>query len=143
MLQIRPFANHVPGGARSETPRTIGPTASRRLCVGPRRRVDPRVNGRPPAVPLCCNPNHLEAVSNAENLRGAGAMVHTCPAGHPYDDTNTHYDLAGHRRCRQCNTDRYHLEVHGHEFFPDPDNPSTKRRRCLTCLLAKNAGQAE
>ncbi|MGY4784661.1 HNH endonuclease [Rhodococcus opacus] len=85
------------------------------------------------AVPLCCNPNHLEAVSIAENLRRAGEMVRTCPAGHPYDEDNTYYSLDGHRRCHQCNTDRYHIQVHGHEFVPDPTNHSTQRRRCLTC----------
>ncbi|MFI2247852.1 HNH endonuclease [Rhodococcus sp. NPDC019609] len=85
------------------------------------------------AVPLCCNPNHLEAVSIAENLRRAGEMVRTCPAGHPYDEDNTYYGLEGHRRCNQCNTDRYHVQVHGHGFVPDPANASTKRRRCLTC----------
>ncbi|MFI6432496.1 HNH endonuclease [Rhodococcus oryzae] len=84
-------------------------------------------------VPLCCNPNHLEAVTIAENLRRAGEMVRACPAGHPYDEDNTYYGLDEHRRCHQCNTDRYHLEVHGHSFVPDPTNQSSKRRRCLVC----------
>ncbi|WP_435041223.1 HNH endonuclease [Rhodococcus aetherivorans] len=94
------------------------------------------------AVPLCCNPNHLEAVSIAENLRRAAERVLMCPAGHPYDDDNTHLSADGHRRCRQCNTDRYHIEVHGHAFVNDPTNASTKRRRCLVCREAAEAKPA-
>lgn len=84
-------------------------------------------------VPLCCNPNHLEAVTIGENLRRAALVILACAAGHPYDDENTLYSLDGHRRCRQCNTDHYHVEKHGHEFVADIENPSELRRRCLTC----------
>ncbi|MCX5044825.1 HNH endonuclease [Aldersonia sp. NBC_00410] len=84
-------------------------------------------------VPLCCNPNHLEAVTIGENLRRAALVVLTCPGGHPYDEENTLYNLDGHRRCRQCNTDRNHVEIHGHEFVADTDNTSALRRRCLIC----------
>ncbi len=84
-------------------------------------------------VPLCCNPRHLEAVTIGENLRRAAMVILACPQGHPYDDENTDYSPDGHRRCRQCNTDRYHLEKHGHEFVADPENRSEIRRRCLIC----------
>ncbi|WP_433521580.1 HNH endonuclease signature motif containing protein [Nocardia pseudovaccinii] len=84
-------------------------------------------------VPLCCNPNHLEAVTIGENLRRAATVILTCPAGHPYDEENTYYSLEGHRRCNQCNTDRYHVEKHGHSFVDDPENLSELRRRCLVC----------
>ncbi|WP_420753990.1 HNH endonuclease, partial [Rhodococcus sp. O3] len=53
-------------------------------------------------VPLCCNPNHLEAVSIGENIRRAALVVLSCPEGHIYDEENTLYSLDGHRRCRQC-----------------------------------------
>lgn len=84
-------------------------------------------------VPLCCNPNHLEAVTIGENLRRAALVVLSCPEGHAYDEENTFYSLDGHRRCRQCNTDRYHIDMHGHEFVDDPENTSELRRRCLVC----------
>jgi len=55
----------------------------------------------------CVNPDHLEPVTNRENiLRGEGlaaanaAKTH-CPQGHPYDEANTSwYD--GRRYCRGC-----------------------------------------
>lgn len=84
-------------------------------------------------VPLCCNPNHLEAVTIAENLRRAALVIVACPEGHPYDEHNTHRNPDGHRICRQCNTDRYHVATHGHEFVNDPANTSDLRRRCLIC----------
>ncbi|WP_051636969.1 HNH endonuclease [Rhodococcus sp. UNC363MFTsu5.1] len=84
-------------------------------------------------VRLCCNPNHLEAVTIAENLRRAAVVIMACPEGHPYGADNTDYSPDGHRRCRQCNTDRYHVASHGHAFVADPDNPSEVRRRCLIC----------
>jgi hypothetical protein len=52
----------------------------------------------------CCNPDHLEAVTLAENLRrgqGHGAETH-CPAGHEYNDENTHTDKSNNRHCRVC-----------------------------------------
>lgn len=55
---------------------------------------------------LCVNPDHLEAVTQAENVaRGElhlvqGGKTH-CPQGHPYDDANT-YRYRGIRRCRAC-----------------------------------------
>ncbi|PWD41354.1 hypothetical protein ACN93_19585 [Gordonia paraffinivorans] len=84
-------------------------------------------------IPSCCNPNHLEAVTIAENVRRASIVIGACPKGHPYDDENTLYSLNGHRRCRQCSTDVYHIATHGHEFVNDPENRSERRRRCLVC----------
>lgn len=54
----------------------------------------------------CVNPEHLEAVTHAENCRrglaGANHRDKThCPQGHPYDDANT-YIHAGKRYCRAC-----------------------------------------
>lgn len=55
----------------------------------------------------CCNPEHLEPVTNAENiLRGIGpsaqhAMKTRCPAGHPYTPENT-YLYRGMRYCVTC-----------------------------------------
>lgn len=58
----------------------------------------------------CVNPEHLEPVSPAENVRrGIGplllgerrrAITH-CPEGHPYDEANTYRDAKG-RNCLTC-----------------------------------------
>lgn len=51
----------------------------------------------------CVNPEHLEAVTNRENLlRGVGvpainAKKNTCPKGHSFKDSNR-----GTRYCREC-----------------------------------------
>lgn len=65
-------------------------------------------------TPWCCNPYHLEPVSNGENVRrGASgrylrARTH-CPQGHEYTADNTRIKQPGDRReCRQCGRDYYH-----------------------------------
>lgn len=58
---------------------------------------------------LCVNPEHLEAVTQAENNRRSDsisavrARVTHCPQGHPYDEANT-YTRPGstNRECRKC-----------------------------------------
>lgn len=56
----------------------------------------------------CCNPAHLEPVTNRENQRRApnSPMNRThCPSGHPYDEANTYwYD--GRRYCKACNREQ-------------------------------------
>lgn len=57
--------------------------------------------------PACCNPDHLEAVTLAENTRrgraGRKDAIKThCPKGHPYDEANTYRPPNGHRHCRTC-----------------------------------------
>lgn len=60
----------------------------------------------------CVNPEHLEAVTNRENiLRGNGwsgrhARVTHCPQGHPYDAENTRLRASGRRACRACERER-------------------------------------
>lgn len=60
--------------------------------------------------PRCVNPDHLEEVTNAENVRRGNAGMNMsakthCPHGHPYDDANTKwYD--GRRYCRACHKKR-------------------------------------
>lgn len=57
---------------------------------------------------VCCNPEHLEPVSNAENiLRGISpSAIHkrktACPNGHPYSPENTVVRASGRRRCMAC-----------------------------------------
>jgi hypothetical protein len=52
----------------------------------------------------CVNPDHLEPVTPAENLRrsrNANAQKTHCSSGHPYDEANT-YLWNGRRFCRAC-----------------------------------------
>jgi HNH endonuclease len=59
----------------------------------------------------CVRPEHLEAVTHAENSRRSSAgstnrarqlSVTACPAGHPYDEANTAFRRDGRRRCKAC-----------------------------------------
>lgn len=62
-------------------------------------------------VRCCCNPEHLEAVTHAENVkRGTGwqhvvekhkAATH-CQRGHPWIEENTYVEPNGKRRCLEC-----------------------------------------
>ncbi|MBW8704412.1 hypothetical protein MBT84_32915 [Streptomyces sp. MBT84] len=54
----------------------------------------------------CVRPDHLEAVTQAENVRrGLSGLYNAqkthCRAGHPYDEVNTRHRL-GRRECRTC-----------------------------------------
>lgn len=54
----------------------------------------------------CVNPEHLEPVTQAENVRRGDAGKHWaakthCPQGHPYDEINT-IRYNGRRICRSC-----------------------------------------
>ncbi len=60
---------------------------------------------------LCCNPAHLEAVTQQENIeRGEVHLVpirraikrHACPHGHEYNLFNTYIRPSGSRECRLC-----------------------------------------
>jgi hypothetical protein len=55
-------------------------------------------------VKHCVNPDHLEAVTHAENVkRGSAARLKThCKNGHPFSEENTIIWADGTRRCRQC-----------------------------------------
>lgn len=56
----------------------------------------------------CCNPEHLEPVTQLENTHrgiGHGSETH-CPQGHPYDEANTIHRRDGRRRCRACKNAR-------------------------------------
>lgn len=60
--------------------------------------------------PSCCNPEHLEPVTHAENVRrGSRASILTCKHGHPFNESNTyHWTNGKHRKriCRKCGTMR-------------------------------------
>jgi len=59
----------------------------------------------------CWNPNHIEPVTNAENIKLSGKQdthshITHCPYGHPYSATNTRYKPTKwggvNRICREC-----------------------------------------
>lgn len=52
----------------------------------------------------CVNPEHLEAVTQQENMRRA-AKTH-CKHGHPFSEENTAIDPRGGRRCKACGRER-------------------------------------
>lgn len=68
----------------------------------------------------CCNPNHLEAVTHAENIRRGDAkkaflkmrknQTH-CKRGHKFDEKNTRYKYRKngvvHRNCIACEKFKY------------------------------------
>lgn len=60
--------------------------------------------------PACVNPDHLEAVTHAENMRrstavaaarASAALIRFCPKGHEYTTENTRMHN-GKRSCREC-----------------------------------------
>ena len=71
--------------------------------------------------PSCCNPDHLQVVTIAENVRrgragevnGARNREKThCPHGHEYDEANTYVNPAGSRECRACNREKCRRRRH-------------------------------
>lgn len=59
---------------------------------------------------LCCNPEHLEPVSQAENNRRAGAFRRSqqtrCSRGHELTQENSMLTTRGTRQCRECHNMR-------------------------------------
>ena len=63
----------------------------------------------------CVNPDHLEAVTQRENvMRGSGlaaanARKTECPQGHAYDEENTYIKPDGKRVCRTCKLEQQRM----------------------------------
>jgi hypothetical protein len=60
----------------------------------------------------CVNPDHLEVVTNQENLRrgihsGPPKKSH-CPKGHPYSGDNLSAKKNGRKSCKACAREYYH-----------------------------------
>lgn len=55
---------------------------------------------------ICCNPDHLEPVTQGENVRRWTRTLTHCCNGHPFDLQNTRYLGNGVRQCRACDRDR-------------------------------------
>jgi hypothetical protein len=63
-------------------------------------------------VPACVNPDHLEPVTHAENMRrSAPATSAYCVHGHEFTPENTHVNAKGHRGCRACWRERKRKET--------------------------------
>ena len=81
--------------------------------VPPRLVIDHLCRNR-----ACCNPDHLEAVTNAVNTRrGLKSALRTppthCRNGHLYTSQTERFDRLGRRSCRECaraNDRRYYAE---------------------------------
>jgi hypothetical protein len=54
----------------------------------------------------CVNVDHLEPVSQGENVRRHFRKITQCVNGHPYDEANTYVSPSGQRSCRACNRER-------------------------------------
>lgn len=59
-------------------------------------------------VRRCANPDHVEPVTHAENVRRgkagqANKAKTTCPRGHEYSSSNTYVYSDGRRECKTCN----------------------------------------
>jgi hypothetical protein len=57
---------------------------------------------------LCCKPDHLEPVTNAENIRRSPLVgaKRACAYGHDFTPENTYVTPAGARQCIECNRRR-------------------------------------
>jgi hypothetical protein len=54
-------------------------------------------------VRTCVNPEHLEPVTHAENMRRSGPAQKThCVNGHEFNEANTYIRPSGGRQCRAC-----------------------------------------
>jgi len=59
----------------------------------------------------CVNPEHLEAVTQAENSRRYTRIITHCPQGHEYSDKNTFTSYNNSRRCRTCYRERSRIRI--------------------------------
>lgn len=110
--------------------------------------------------PPCCNVDHLEPGTHAQNMAdkvragravGWNSTKTHCPQGHPYDETNTSVKKSGARGCKQCARDdamrrarergvmpRSNHCPQGHEFTPEntrlkPQPNGGVARSCREC----------
>jgi len=82
-------------------------------------------------VRSCVNPEHLEAVPHAENLRrGVGQTPRAaCRRGHAYLPDNTILDRNGKRYCRTCLRDKKRACRRMQRSY-GPDQPFSHCIRC-------------
>ena len=64
--------------------------------------------------PICVNPDHMEPVTQAENMHRSGpAQKAHCANGHPYDEQNTYTRPTGQRDCPACGRERTRRYLEG------------------------------
>jgi len=64
-------------------------------------------------TPACVNPEHLEPVTHAENMRRTVVVKDSCPRGHLFTESNTGWiKTNGRRRCLQCHRGQEHARYH-------------------------------
>lgn len=107
----------------------------------------------------CCNPDHLELVAHAVNVRRGVSGLNNrrktqCVRGHAFSEENTGIDARGYRQCKQCrrddsrqaqrvrrgtppdavaNGEKTHCK-RGHEFTPENTYLTPKgSRSCRQC----------
>jgi hypothetical protein len=103
----------------------------------------------------CCNPDHLEPVTGAENKRRgfSVAVLHAkrarCLHGHPLDGVTGARGGPRHRYCKTCarakSSKRYVPKgsrqacKHGHEFTPESTyiDPKYGKRNCRICKITR------
>jgi hypothetical protein len=104
-------------------------------------------------VRSCVNPDHLEPVTNGENIiRGVSPWAinrrkSACKRGHPFTPENTLANSKGGRTCRECERARQRKGginpaavnaaktecIHGHPFTPENTWHHNGKRSCLEC----------
>jgi hypothetical protein len=103
-------------------------------------------------VRRCCNPEHLEAVTHAENVRRRGERMVFCTSGrHRWDEQAPFATKSGKRHCRHCKNERRRNprppKTHckrNHEFTPE--NTYQRKdggRQCKECTRLAGLKRAE
>ncbi|WP_079154378.1 HNH endonuclease signature motif containing protein [Streptomyces subrutilus] len=107
--------------------------------------------------PACFNPEHLEAVTQKENVRRGNAGKNSsdkthCPQGHPYAGDNLYRKPSGGRVCRTCTNDQKRSGIgagginarkthcpQGH-LYDEANTIRDKRghRKCRTCKTLRD-----
>lgn len=128
------------------------------MCVGP--IPDGLVLDHLCRNPSCCNPLHLEPVTQLENMRrGAMAQKTHCPYGHPLSGDNLRITTQG-RRCKDCAQRRQRARhfgkqgrevpplrdtseacIHGHRWAEHGYKDSKGHHVCRECRRAMKARQ--
>jgi hypothetical protein len=79
--------------------------------------------------PSCCNPDHLQPVTHAENMRRTRRP--TCKRGHPLTGDNLYLAPDGERQCRECSriNGRARVRRWADEYKAQRDGRSDSRGR--------------
>lgn len=107
----RGYGQFIMGGQRKQAHRAVYELTHGEIPTG--LIIDHTCHNRDLSCPggdvckhrLCCNPDHLEAVTILENVRRSPrhfANKTHCPRGHAYRGDNIVWLKNGHRWCRTC-----------------------------------------